>query len=66
MKLHKWQKKQGLTNEQLAKACKVHWTTIYGWFNGTRFPSRKKAMFVSEEVTGGAVSFKEAMFPKSN
>jgi transposase len=66
MKLYSWQKKQGLSHAEMAKVCKVHLSTVYGWYQGTRFPSRKKAMFIHQKVTGGAVSFLEAIYPTAS
>lgn len=50
-----WQQSKNYTDEQVAKALKVHWRTVARWCDGSNSPSIEQAQIVSD-VTNGEVS----------
>jgi len=65
MNLKSWQRKNKITNTQLARLVGIDQSSICHYHAGRRRPSPEVALRI-EEVTEGEVSLREILFPNLN
>ena len=56
MKLGEWLKKEGISQRELARRLKVHYSLICRYVNGTQVPSAQMVLRI-REATNGEVGF---------